>query len=155
MGSEMCIRDRTIGRPYPQNGWSDCSVPWLERCIYELSRTRYLQIVIPLSICRDMAVAREVLYTGLSWPARPRRTGEAFLRHRKGLESDPMTMKFCGVFYHTMWNIVAHLLFFLPPSGQERNDKVWPTFLLFPPNSGDGSVTSPDFVQVQSSKNTC
>ena len=73
----------TIGKPYLQNGWSDCSVRWLEQCVYESSTIRYLQIVISLRMRRDIAVAGEVLYTGLSWPDRPRRTGGAFLRHRR------------------------------------------------------------------------
>ena len=53
------------------------------------------------------------------------------------------------VFYHIMKNIVVFVCFFLSPSGREQDEKVWPFFLFFPPNSGDGRVTSPDFVQIQ------
>ena len=63
--SELIQLRWTIGRPYLWDCWSDCSVRWLERCVCKLSTTRYLQIMVPLSIRRDMAdVVRSSLATG-------------------------------------------------------------------------------------------
>ena len=49
---------------------------------------------------------------------------ELFLRHRRGLESDPMMTKFCRVFDHTMFTMVVFLLVVLtsvrPTTERER-----------------------------------
>ena len=80
---------------------------------------------------------------------RPRRTGGAFSRHRRGLESGPKTMKFCMVFHHIMKNIVVFFVFFLVSVRPRTRRESMAFFFFFSPNSGDGRVTSPCFVQIQ------